>query len=85
MQADATQQDCGLGYVVMFMMPAILVACALLGSAAGGTADWLAFVLFGIAFAIVPLLTIFGVNWDEPGPARPRSPLAHLYFWMIFV
>ncbi len=83
MQADATQQDCGLGYVVMFMMPAILVACALLGSAAGEAADWLAFVPFGIAFAIVPLLTIFGVNWDEPSPARPRSPLARLYYRVL--
>ena len=84
MQTDATQPDCGLGYVVMFMMPAILVACALLGSAAGGTADWLAFVLFGIAFAIVPLLTIFGVNWDEPSPARPCSPFARLLYGGTF-
>ena len=46
MQANATQPDCGLGYVVMFMMPAILLTCALLGSVAG-VADWLAFVPFG--------------------------------------
>jgi alkane 1-monooxygenase len=83
MRADAAQSDYGLGYVVTFVMPAVLVACALLGSVPGGAADWLAFVPFGIIFVIVPLLTISGVNWDEPGPARPRSPLARLYYRVL--
>ena len=80
MQTNVAQPDCGLGYVVMFMMPAILVACVLLGSATERTADWLAFLPFGIAFGIVPLLTIFRVNWNEPAPARPRSSLSCLYY-----
>ena len=82
MQANATQPDCGLGYVVMFMMPAILLTCALLSSVAG-VADWLAFMPLGIAFAIVPLLKIFGINWNEPGPARPHSLLARLYYRVL--
>ena len=81
MQAGGAQPASGgFGYIVMFLVPAILVACALLGSTAGKAADWLAFMPLGIAFAIVPLLTISGGNWDEPGPARPRSPHARLYY-----
>lgn len=84
MQADTAQPGSGgIGYIVMFMVPAILIACALLGSAGGRAADWLAFTPLGIAFAIVPLLTLSGVNWDEPGPARPRSLRARLYYRVL--
>jgi alkane 1-monooxygenase len=64
----------------MFMVPAILIACALLGAAAEEAANWLAVVPLGIAFAIVPLLTMSGVNWDEPSPTRPRTSGARLYY-----
>jgi alkane 1-monooxygenase len=84
MEADAVRPGSGgFGYVLMFMVPAILVACALLGSAAGRAADWLAFLPLGIAFTIVPLLTMSGVNRDEPGPAQPRSPHARLYYRVL--
>ena len=83
MRPDAAQPDCGFGHVVMFLMPAILVICALIGSAAREAADWLAFAPFGIAFVIVPLLKIFGINWREPGPTRPRTPGARLYYRIL--
>ena len=84
MRQDAAQPSSGgLGYLVMFMVPAILIACALLGPNAGRAADWLAFLPLGIAFAIVPLLTISGVNWDEPAPVRPHSSHARLYYRVL--
>jgi alkane 1-monooxygenase len=81
MRADTGQPDpSGFGYVLMLMMPAILVSCALLGWVAGGAANWLAFLPLGIAFVIVPLLTMSGVTWDEPGPAHPRNSHTRLYY-----
>lgn len=80
MRAGAAQPEWGgLGHVLMFMVPAILIVCARLGSAVAGAADCLAFLPLVAAFGIVPLLTMFGVNWDEPVPTRPRSPGARLY------
>lgn len=81
MQADTGQSEPGgFGYVLALIVPAILAACALLGSTAGDVADWVALLPLGIAFAIVPLLTISGGNWDEPGPVRPGTSGARLYY-----
>ena len=84
MRADAEQPKAGgPGHALMFMVPAILVACALLGAAVDRAADWFAFLPLGIAFAIVPLLTMSGINWDEPGPTLPRTPAARLFYQFL--
>lgn len=85
MRAGAAQPDCGPGYIAMFAMPAILIACALLGPVAARAADWLAFAPVAILFAIVPLLTMSGVNRNEPDPARLYSPSARLYFQILLL
>jgi alkane 1-monooxygenase len=84
MRASAAPTDSrGLGYLLTFLVPAILVACALLGSAAEGAADWLAFLPLLVVFLIVPLLRMSGITWEDPGPARPRGRLSRLYYRVL--
>jgi alkane 1-monooxygenase len=64
----------GWGYLLSLAPPAVIALCAVGGSDAAAMLPLL------IAFAVIPLLSMIGVNWEEPAPLHPRTPLARLYY-----
>jgi alkane 1-monooxygenase len=72
----------GLGFLLSFAGPALLMVSATLGRASGQP-DTFAFLPLAVAFGVVPLLSIVGMNWAEPPPIQPRSDVSRLYYrWL---
>ena len=70
MATTMTKPANNLGFLMTFVAPSLLVAAGVTGQRVG-FGDWLAFLPAIVALVIVPILSMIGVNWDEPTPARP--------------
>jgi alkane 1-monooxygenase len=77
-QADGND----LGYLLSFAGPGLLAISAVLGRVSGHQ-DICAFLPLVVAFVLVPLASACGVNWAEPPPAQPTSPVAHSYYRLL--
>jgi alkane 1-monooxygenase len=77
-QAEAN----GLGFLLSFAGPALLMVSAVLGRASGWPNAFASLPL-AVAFAVVPLLSAAGINWAEPPPIQPRSNVSRLYYRLL--
>ncbi len=75
----AVSSSNSIGFLLTFAAPAIVALSAWLGVVTG-YADWFAVLPLLLAFGVVPLISISGVNWSEPLPAHPRSVLGQAYY-----
>jgi alkane 1-monooxygenase len=72
----------GLGYLLSFAVPGLVVLSAMLGRILGW-ADVSAFLPLVVAFCIVPLLSVLGSTEADRPPARPISRSANFYFRIL--